>query len=126
MNQKARMSLRLASVALLGLMATGLAQARGDNVYWSLGVQAAPGVAVGVSNARPVVVAPQPMYVQPAPVYVQPAPVYVRPAPVYAPPPAVYGYGAAPVYVQPAPVYYERPRWRHHPHGHAWGWRDRD
>jgi hypothetical protein len=83
---------KAAAVALV-LAAAGtatVAQARSD-VFFSVGANVAPGVAIGVSNA--------PMYYPP--VYVQPQPVYVQPAPVY------YGYGyAAPVYYRPAPVYY--------------------
>ncbi|MES2939126.1 MAG: hypothetical protein V4864_15680 [Pseudomonadota bacterium] len=98
-------------VALLALGATGLAQAR-DNVYWSVGVNAAPGVTLGVGNVGPVVVAP-PVYYAPQPVYVAPPPVVYRPAPVYYAPAPVY-YGAAPVYYGP------RGHWRHkHRHGHG-------
>jgi len=85
--------------AALGLAAFGLAgaaHARGD-VYWSVGVNAAPGVAIGVGNA-PVYYAPRPVYVAPAPVY------YVPPAPVYYAP-TTYYYG---------PSY----RVRHHKHRH--------
>lgn len=75
--------LKTAGVALAALGAAGAAQARGD-VYWSVGVHAAPGVTIGVGNARPVYYAPAPVYVAPAPVYYAPQPVYyVRPAPVY-------------------------------------------
>lgn len=82
-----------AAAGLVALATAGsVAQAR-DNVYWSVGIDAAPGVSIGVGNTRPV-------YVAPAPVYVAPAPVYVRPAPVYY---------AEPVYVRPAPVYYAEP-----------------
>jgi hypothetical protein len=113
-------------VAALALAAAGMAsvaQARSD-VYFSVGANVAPGVAVGVSNAP---VYYPPVYVQPQPVYVQPAPVYVRPAPVYYGAAPVY-YGAGPVvYVRPAPVYYgqgyygrgdwrERQHHRHHRH----------
>lgn len=96
----------LAGLALLGM--AGAAQAR--DVYWSVGVDAAPGVSVGVSNHRPVVVAPAPIYVAPAPVYVPPPRVYYQP---------VY----QPVYVQPAPVYYygppgHRKHWHKHKHHH--------
>jgi hypothetical protein len=106
--------LRSALLAGLALAAAGLAQAR-DNVYWSVGVDAAPGVTVGVGNYRP------------APVYMAPQPVYIAPAPIYAPPPRVY---YQPVYVQPAPVYYgygygygprHGKKWhknRHHGHRH--------
>lgn len=88
-----------AALALAALGTAGLAQAR-DNVYWSIGVNAAPGVAVGVGNVPPIVAAP--VYVAPAPVYVEPAVTYVRPAPVY--------------YAAPAPVYYYGPP-GHHRHG---------
>ncbi len=95
-----------APVVALALAAAGtatVAQARSD-VFFSIGANVAPGVAVGVSNMPPVYYPP---------VYVQPQPVYVAPAPVY------YGYAAPPVYVQPAPVYYAPARayWgpgRHH------------
>ena len=70
------------AVAALGLAAAGGAQAR--DVYWSVGIDAAPGVSVGVGNHRPVIV-------QPAPVYVAPPPV------VYAPPPQVVSAPAPPV-----------------------------
>jgi hypothetical protein len=103
-------SVILAGLAMLGLV--GAAQAR--DVYWSVGIDAYPGVSVGVSNARPVYVAPQPVYVAPAPVYVPPPRVYYQP---------VY----QPVYVQPAPVYYGSPYYygprgkhkhKHHKHWH--------
>ena len=80
-----------ATVALAALGTATVAQAR-DNVYWSLGVQAAPGVSIGVGNARPVVLAPA--YYAPAPVYVQPQTVYYEPA--YYPSTAVYV--GAPIY----------------------------
>lgn len=100
---KLKFSLALLALAALG---SGAAQAR-SNVYFNVGVQAAPGVAVNVGNVPPVVVAPAyPVYVAPAPVYYAPPPVYyVRPAPVY------YGYGYA-------PVYYGH---RHHGHRHGHG-----
>jgi hypothetical protein len=68
----------LAAVAFVAL-AAGTAQAR-DNVTWSVGIEAAPGVSVGATNARPVMVAPAPVVV-PQPVYVAPQPVYVAPRP---------------------------------------------
>lgn len=72
-----------AAVALLALaVGAGTAQAR-DNVYWSLGVDAAPGVSLGVSNTRPVMVAPAPVVVAPQPVYVAPRPLVVVQEPVY-------------------------------------------
>ncbi len=96
-----------ALVALLALCAAGLAQARGD-VYWSVGVNAAPGVMLGVGNVGPVYA--QPVYVAQQPVYVAPPPVYYRPAPVY--------YSAAPVYYNPAPVYYNAAPVHYGPPGH--------
>jgi hypothetical protein len=72
-------------VAAWGLStAASQAQAR-DNVYWSVGVNS-PGVAVGVSNAPPVVYG-YPVY-DPRPVVVYPRPVVVAPQPVYYGPPA--------------------------------------
>ncbi|RCX11961.1 hypothetical protein [Extensimonas vulgaris] len=109
--KKARFSSRSAVAALgLGaalLLGAGAAQAR-DSVYWSVGV-ASPGVAVGVSNAYPAVVAP----VAPV-VAVAPAPVYYAPPPVvYAPRPVYY---APPVMVAPRGWY----RGGHHHHEHGW------
>lgn len=112
------------AVAALGLAAAGGAQAK--DVYWSVGIDAAPGVSVGVGNHRPVIV-------QPAPVYVAPPPVVYAPPPqvVYAPPPAVVspGYLAArPVIVQ-GPVYRAYGGHRHHywhsrdGHGHGKHWK---
>jgi hypothetical protein len=104
----------LAATGLIALAAAGSAAHARNNVYWSVGVQAAPGVSIGVGNGVPVYAAPQPVYVAPAPVYVAPLPVVVTPAPVY------YGYGPAPVYYSGG--YYVRPgkRWharhRHHRH----------
>jgi hypothetical protein len=68
------------SAAVLLALAGTAAQA-GDNVFWSVGVDAAPGVSVGVTNTRPVIVQPAPVYVAPRPVYVAPQPVYVAPPP---------------------------------------------
>ena len=97
----------LAATGLLALVAVGSSAHARSNVFWSVGVQAAPGVSIGVGNAAPV-------YVAPAPVYVAPPPVVVSPAPVY------YGYRPAPVYYSGG--YYVRPgkRWhaRHHQHRH--------
>jgi hypothetical protein len=104
-------SLLAAAAALAALLGAGVAQAR-DNVYWSVGVDAAPGVSLGVGNVRPVVVAPQPVYVAPQPVYVAPAPVAVyRPAPVYRAAPVVY---EAPVYYAPRHFH------KHHRHHRHW------
>ncbi|HSW18608.1 MAG TPA: hypothetical protein VLJ86_15415 [Ramlibacter sp.] len=104
---------------LAALVAAPLARA--NDVYWSLGVAAAPGVNIGLSNARPVYVQPAPVYVQPAPVYVQPQSIYyTQPAPIYTSPRVVYT--QAPIYVQPAPVYYGPPgHWKHRGHGHGHG-----
>jgi hypothetical protein len=99
----------LAAAALLALaVGAGTAQAR-DNVFWSLGVEAAPGVSVGVSNARPVLVAPQPVYVAPQPVYVAPRPVVVQPRPVVL--------VEQPVYVVPGHRGHKH-KHRHHGHRH--------
>ncbi len=87
------------------------AQARGNDVYFSIGVNT-PGVAVGVSNAPPVYYAPRPVYHAPRPIYYAPPPVY------YVPPPAYYA---------PRPIY--RSQWGHGPrfddrrHGHGHGHR---
>jgi hypothetical protein len=101
------------AVAALALGAFGVAttaHARSD-VYFSVGVQAAPGFYEE----------PAPVYVQPRPVYIQPRPVYVAPRPIYSEPPMY----AAPteVYVRPGPPAYEysydderarrRAEWRH-------------
>lgn len=87
------------------------AQARGGDVYWSIGVNS-PGVAVGVSNAPPVYYAPRPVYHAPRPIYYAPPPVY------YVPPPAYYA---------PRPIY--RSQWGHNPRWddrrHGYGHRDR-
>lgn len=117
-SSKVQSVLTAAFLALAALGATGVAQA-GDNVYWSVGVSS-PGVQMGVSNARPLVVqAPvYTVYQQPAPVYVQPT-VYVRPAPVYVQPAPVYI--SQPQFIQTGWDYPERHHgwWRgHHRHGH--------
>lgn len=97
---KLKLSRILAAAGALALAAGGTA-AQARDVYWSVGINAAPGVAIGVANTPPV-------YVAPAPVYVAPAPVYVAPRPVY--------YAPAPVYYAPAPVYYGHPGYyRGHP-----------
>lgn len=68
---------------LLGVgLALGAAGAQAADVYWSLGVQPAPGVVLGASNVAPVYVAPAPVVAYPAPVVVYPAPRFVAP-PVY-------------------------------------------
>ncbi|WP_439587912.1 hypothetical protein [Hydrogenophaga sp.] len=73
------------------------AEARGNDVYFSVGVNT-PGIAVGVSNAPPVYYAPRPIYHAPRPIYYAPPPVY------YVPPPAYYA---------PRPIY--RSHWGHGP-----------
>lgn len=103
---KLKLSRPLAAATLVALAAVGTAAQARDNVFWSLGVEAAPGVSLGVGNTRPVVVAP-------APVYVAPQPVYVAPAPVIVP--------ARRVIVAPAPVYYEEETY-FVPPGHRRGW----
>jgi hypothetical protein len=125
----------LVLAATAALAAAPMAHA-GDNVYWSLGVEAAPGVSVGVSNARPVYVQPAPVYMQPAPVIVQAPPRYVMPPPVYVQP-NVY-YNPPPVYYAPPQVVYGGPRYvgppvyatgwvpPGHRHGHRYWHRDRD
>ncbi|MEJ8839534.1 hypothetical protein [Ramlibacter sp. AN1133] len=102
--------LRPLAVLAFAALVAGTAQAR-DNVTWSVGIDAAPGVSLGATNARPVYIAPAPVIVAPQPVYVAPRPVYVAPRPV--------------VVVQPEPVYVMPGRhkgWkkhhRHHGHGH--------
>ena len=80
------------------------AHARGDDVYWSIGVDS-PGVSVGVSNAPPVVVHQRPVYVDRRPVVIhQPAPVVIHQPYPYVQPVVV-----------PRPVYYSGwgygPRW---------------
>lgn len=95
--------------AVLGLgLALGAGGAQAADVYWSLGVQAAPGVVIGASNAAPV-------YVAPAPVVVYPAPMVVHPAPRFLAPP-VHGVAWAP------PGHFKRKD--HSRHGHD-GWRSR-
>lgn len=120
---KLKLSRPLTAAALVALAAAGTAAQARDNVYWSVGIDAAPGVSIGLGNTRPVIVAP-PVYVAPAPVYVAPHPVYVAPQPVYVAPQPVY-------YVRPAPVYYGygyyghpgRGKHRHRGHHHHRGYR---
>lgn len=118
----------IGAVALASLGAASVAQARSD-VFFSLGANIAPGVTLGVSNARPyyapsVYVQPAPVYYQPAPVYYQPAPVYYEPQPVYYEPQPVY-YPSSSVYVTPrvSTITYVRPGYRrghHHGYGHRY------
>jgi hypothetical protein len=113
-----------AAVALAAIGTAGVAQARSD-VYWSVGINAAPGVVVGGSNyPAPVYSAPvyaAPGYVAPA-YYGQPPVVYSAPAPVvYSAPPVVY----TRPYVYPRPyvapvVVYRGGGWGHHHHRHDW------
>lgn len=112
---------KAAAASVLAFAALGtasVAQAR-DNINWSVGINAAPGVVIGATNGR--YYAP-PAYVQPAPSYypgavypsnVYPSSYYVQPAPVYV---------APPVYYRPAPVYYGPSfyyRDGHRGHGHG-------
>jgi hypothetical protein len=66
--------LLFAALCLSG--ATGMAQARGADVQWS------------VTLGSPIYAAP--IYAAPAASYVRPAPVYVQPVPVWGPPARVY------------------------------------
>lgn len=109
-------------------MSTGAAHARGGNdVYWSVGISQ-PGVAVGVSNAPPVVVHQSYPSYTPYPVYQQPRPVYQRPivvqhAPVVVHQPYPYPY-VRPVVVAPQPYYHPGRGHKHHwkeRHGHGRG-----
>lgn len=103
-----------AAAALLAMAAgAGTVHAR-DNVFWSLGVEAAPGVSLGVSNARPVMVAPAPVIVAPQPVYVAPRPVYVAPRPVVVQRPVMVV--EQPVYVVPGKHRGHKHRHKHHRH----------
>ncbi|WBY01423.1 hypothetical protein PE066_18450 [Ramlibacter tataouinensis] len=123
----------IGKAALLGGLAfAALGTAQAKDVYWSVGVHAAPGVHVGVGNHRPpapVVVAP------PAPVIVPPV-VYTQPQVIYTQPQVAYPGGI--YYAQPAPVVVYRNGWaprsqwdghrhrkhRGHGHGHGHGhWR---
>lgn len=73
----------MAAAAVFTASFAGWAQA--NDVHWSVGV-ASPGVSIGVSNSRPIVVVPAPVYVQAAPIYYHPAPVFVPPQVVYTQP----------------------------------------
>ena len=110
---QSRLSLvaKLAALAGLALAAMGTAHAR--DVFWSVGVHAAPGVHVDVGNHRPVVVHPAPIIVQPAPVFVQPAPVFVQPRIV---PHVVY---TQPQVVYPGPIYSTGSHGHGFRHGHG-------
>lgn len=114
---------KAAALAALALAAAGSAQAK--DVYWSIGIDAAPGVSVGVGNHRPVIVQPAPVYAPPPVVYAPPPVVYAPPPVVYAPPPVYHsGYVAGPVIVQRGPAYrsYDHgPRRWHRGHGHGHG-----
>ena len=102
-----------AALAIAALGTASVAQAR-DNISWSVGINAAPGVVIGATNgyyAPPVYVQPQTYYpanVYPSSYYVQPAPIYVAP-PVY--------YRPAPVYYGPS-VYYRGGHRHHRGHRH--------
>jgi hypothetical protein len=97
-----------AGAAALVLAAAGtasVAQAR-DNVYFSIGANVAPGVAIGASNYAPRYYAPAPVYYSPAPVYYEPALVYYEPAPVV--------WGPRPVYYGGVQYYWSPQRHRHY------------
>lgn len=102
---------KTAFVGAFAVAAMGTAQAK--DVYWSVGVHAAPGVTVGVGNHRPVA----PVVIAPAPVIVPPV-AYTAPQVVYTQPQVVYPGGI--YYAQPAPVVVYRNGWRSgHGHGHG-------
>ena len=106
---------KAAAAAALALAAAGSAQAR--DVFWSVGVQAAPGVSVGVANTRPVFVQQAPVVVVPQPVFAQPQIVYTQPQVVYTQPQVVYpaGFVGAPVVVQPfVGIRGGERHWHHH------------
>lgn len=88
------------SAALVVAAAALGGTAHAGNVSWSVGIHAAPGLAIGVGSG-PFMVAPRPVYVAPAPVYVAPAPVYVAPRPVRV--------VRRPVVLAPRPVYVAAP-----------------
>lgn len=108
---------RLAAVTLVSLAGSTVPVQARDNVFWSIGIDAAPGISVGVSNARPVVVAPAPVYVAPQPVYLAPQPVYLAPRPVLVAQPAVI---VAPVRLHGHPGKHRgwNKHRRHHRHWH--------
>lgn len=77
---------RWALMATAGFLSAGfMGLAQANDVHWSVGV-ASPGISIGVTNSRPVVVVPAPVYVQPAPIYRRPAPIFVQPQVVYVQP----------------------------------------
>jgi hypothetical protein len=109
-----RKLLRLLAAIAVVTLAAGAAQAR-DNVTWSVGIDAAPGVSLGATNARPVMVAPAPVVIAPQPVYVAPQPVYVAPRPVVVERRPVVVVEPEPVYVVPG----KHKGWhKHHHHRH--------
>ena len=112
---------------LAGLCALGAASvAQARDLNWSIGIDS-PGVSVGVSNHRPVVVYPQPVYGAPVygrPVYVHPQPVYqVRPMPGYVQPVVVHPYPPTVIYGPPGHAYKNKHRHGHRPDRDRW---DRD
>jgi hypothetical protein len=94
---------RVGAVFLACALAAPLSQAR--ELAWAVHI-ASPGVAVGFSNAMPVVVAPNHLVVPP--------PVVVYPSAMMGPP----AYGVA--WVPPPPP---ARHWRGHGHGHWHGYR---
>lgn len=81
MNSK---RLIVGALALAASLGTGLAQARGGDVQWS--------VTIGAPFGLPVYAQPYPVYTQPYPVYRQPVPVYTQPYPVYTQPAPYVGH----------------------------------
>ncbi len=116
--RRASQPIGLALAAAGALAAAPMAHAN-DNVYWSVGVVAAPGVTVGVSNTGPVYVQPAPVYMHPQPGVYHAPPRYVVPAPVYTQP-HVY-YTPPPVYYGPPRVVYSGPRFVDQP-VYSTGW----
>ena len=110
---KLKLSHALAVAAAVALAGIGTAAQARDNVFWSVGIDAAPGVSIGVGNTRPVYAVPAPVYVAPAPVYVAPRPVVIAPQPVY--------YAAAPAYYAPVVVHPGKRKGWHKKHRHH-GW----
>lgn len=105
-----RQSLSIASAAGALLAALAAVPAHASDVYWSVGVQAAPGVTVQVGSAPRVVV-------QHPPVIVHQRPVVVHRPVVVAQPPVVVVQQAPVVYVKPGHRHWDRRDHRHH-HGH--------
>ena len=108
-----------ATASLLALALVAPAQAQ--DLYWSVGLSS-PGVQVGVSSGRQVLV--QPVYqrhfrVAPPPVVLVRPVVHLRPAPLaYAQPTPGFYARPGPVVLVPAPAL--RSEWRHPGRHHGW------